>query len=246
MTPAKPPRPRALHRRYARKRASLLLAGGLLFVSCGPSQGSWPSQGARATRGSGSAWGTPVSAAALDPWEAAARELEASHGGRRSWPEAETRLNDLCRTLWSDRGLSDPPSCLVLDTTDHNAYSIPGRIYVTFGLLEAVGADRGALAAILAHEIGHIELGHSLGPSATSENERLDLEREADDRAIVVLERIGIGPQALVRVIGMVSRPENAGFQAARIQNLRLAQCRRAGGNAGSQPPTPNPAPLGG
>lgn len=244
MTPARPPRPRALHRRYARQRASLLLAGGLLFISCGPSQGSWPSQGARATRGRGFAWGTPA-AAALDPWEAAARELEANHGGRRSWLEAETRLNDLCRTLWSDRGRSDSPSCLVLDTADHNAYSIPGRIYITFGLLEAVGADRDALAAILAHEIGHIELGHSLGPSATSENERLDLEREADDRAIVVLERLGIEPQALVRVIGMVSRPENAGFQAARIQNLRLAQSHQTGGNAGSQHPTPKPTAHG-
>ena len=44
----------------------------------------------------------------------------------------------------------------ILQSDDVNAYALPGGwVYVTLGLLESVG-DESELAAVLAHEIGHI------------------------------------------------------------------------------------------
>lgn len=50
----------------------------------------------------------------------------------------------------------------ILDTDEVNAISSPGgHILVTRGLLDCAG-DEDALAAVIAHEIAHIQLGHSV------------------------------------------------------------------------------------
>jgi predicted Zn-dependent protease len=51
---------------------------------------------------------------------------------------------------------------LVLDTNEINALSAPGGfIFITKGFL-ATMPDEDALAAVLAHEVGHIALGHGI------------------------------------------------------------------------------------
>ena len=50
----------------------------------------------------------------------------------------------------------------ILDTDEVNAISSPGgHILITRGLMECAG-DEDALAAVIAHEIAHIQLGHSV------------------------------------------------------------------------------------
>ena len=53
-------------------------------------------------------------------------------------------------------------SCKVLNVASVNAFSLPGgHIYVTRGLLEFTG-NESELAAVIAHEIGHIAAHHAL------------------------------------------------------------------------------------
>jgi|GEM_PF-5223357 len=50
----------------------------------------------------------------------------------------------------------------VLDMDDVNAFALPsGHVYVTSGLIKLVGNDDDLLAAVLAHEIGHLSELHS-------------------------------------------------------------------------------------
>lgn len=79
--------------------------------------------------------------------------------------KANTYLNTLGQTLAQ---ASDSPelfagySFLVLDSDDINAFATPGgHIFITRGLLRCCRTED-ALAAVLAHEIGHVQLRHGM------------------------------------------------------------------------------------
>ena len=74
-------------------------------------------------------------------------------------------LNKICETLVMN---SEKPYLykgyyvVILDTDELNAMATPGgHIFVSRGLIEATKSED-ALAAVLAHEISHIQLGHSV------------------------------------------------------------------------------------
>lgn len=50
----------------------------------------------------------------------------------------------------------------VLDSKEINAFSVPGYVYVTTGLLNFVGDDQDALACVIGHEIGHTTGRHAV------------------------------------------------------------------------------------
>jgi predicted Zn-dependent protease len=50
----------------------------------------------------------------------------------------------------------------VLETSEVNAMSVPGYVYVNRGLLNFVGNDRDALAGVIGHEIGHTTARHAV------------------------------------------------------------------------------------
>jgi predicted Zn-dependent protease len=100
----------------------------------------------------------------------------------------------------------------IIDDASANAFAAPaGFIYVTRGLLAQLSSEA-ELAAVLAHELAHVERRHGLRESAW-EDERAaswtradtlrfydrsrDNEREADLLAIQSLERAGYTPAAL-------------------------------------------------
>ncbi len=74
-------------------------------------------------------------------------------------------LNDLGQTLarFSDLPeLFDGYHFLALDSSDINAFASPsGLVFVTRGMLRCCSHE-GALAAVLAHEIGHVQLKHGM------------------------------------------------------------------------------------
>jgi predicted Zn-dependent protease len=79
--------------------------------------------------------------------------------------KANTYLNTMGQTLAQ---ASDTPelfagySFLVLDSDDINAFATPGgHIFITRGLLRCCRAED-SLAAVLAHEIGHVQLRHGM------------------------------------------------------------------------------------
>ena len=76
-----------------------------------------------------------------------------------------TYLNRICETLVMN---SDKPYLykgyyvVILDTDEINAMATPGgHIFVSRGLIDCTTSED-ALAAVLAHEISHVQLGHSV------------------------------------------------------------------------------------
>ena len=85
--------------------------------------------------------------------------------------QLESYLNKICQVLVVN---SDDPVLFngyhvkVLDSTEVNAFSTSGgHIFVTRGLIDCADSED-ALAAVIAHEIGHIQLKHSLKSIKTS------------------------------------------------------------------------------
>lgn len=76
-----------------------------------------------------------------------------------------TYLNNICETLVMN---SDKPYLfkgyyvVILDTDEINAMATPGgHIFVSRGLIDCTDSED-ALAAVLAHEVAHVQLGHSV------------------------------------------------------------------------------------
>lgn len=85
----------------------------------------------------------------------------------------ESYLNKICQALVvnsEDPYLFNGYHVKVLDTTEVNAFSTSGgHIFVTRGLLSCAESED-ALAAVIAHEIGHIQLKHSIKSIKKSRN----------------------------------------------------------------------------
>lgn len=202
--------------------------------------------------------------------------------------QANLYLNVLGQTLAQ---ASDRPNTfggyhfLIIDSPEINAFAAPGGlILITRGMLQCCKTED-ALAAVLAHEIGHIQGQHGLkaiktsrlttafsllasegmksyGPSqlgqlteafegsvsdvvATLVNNGYsrDLEQNADDSAIIILNRVGYDPRALAKMLTVMNgklQPNSPGFGKThpdpkeRIQRLPASS---ADGSAASTPP---------
>ena len=96
------------------------------------------------------------------PAAAEHRRLVDMFGGEYHWPAAERHLNGVLAKLAS---ASDKPGeayrVTLLNTPLVNAFALPsGNLYVTRGLL-ALASDTSEIAAVMAHEIGHVTAGHA-------------------------------------------------------------------------------------
>ena len=85
----------------------------------------------------------------------------------------DTYLNEICTALVinsKDPVLYNGYHVAVLDSNELNAFSTPGgHILITKGLVKCSNSED-SLAAVLAHEIAHIQLKHPLGAIKTSRN----------------------------------------------------------------------------
>ena len=90
------------------------------------------------------------------------RRMIATFGGVYHWPNAETYLNGVLRKLAAATpGTTQPYHLTILDAPQVNAFALPsGDIYVTRGLL-ALANDTSEIAAVMAHEIGHVTAHHA-------------------------------------------------------------------------------------
>jgi predicted Zn-dependent protease len=146
---------------------------------------------------------------------------------------------------------------IVLRGTLVNAFAAPGgNVVVTTGLLRAL-ETRDQLAAVIAHEHGHIRRGHVLravmrrlslgmllalvagdqsalggGLRAAGELGALSYgraqEREADDEAIALLERCGTSPLALAGALESIGRASPSGGVPAFLSTHPAPAERRA------------------
>jgi len=87
-------------------------------------------------------------------------------------PAAETYMQNVLRLVAGGVSRRDIPYAVaVVHSSEVNAFAVAGgRLYVTDGMLGYV-RNEAELAAVLGHEIGHVELGHCV--------QRLQIERAA-------------------------------------------------------------------
>jgi predicted Zn-dependent protease len=91
------------------------------------------------------------------------KELVAQFGGEYRAPAAEAYLNGVLSKLARTSEEPSQPAyrVTILNTPVVNAFALPsGNLYVTRGLL-ALANDGSEIAAVMAHEIGHVTARHS-------------------------------------------------------------------------------------
>ena len=130
-----------------------------------------------------------------------------------------------------------PYTFKVLDSKEINAFSLPGGpVYIFKGLLDMMGDDDDALAAVIGHECGHVNARHAAKqlssqmatnilitlaiPTPATQNlaglgsEILGLkysredEYEADRRGLSYAHYAGYDPQGMIRFFGKLNRLE--------------------------------------
>ena len=137
--------------------------------------------------------------------------LVAAFGGEYEAPQARAIFAEAAGRL---AGASEIPGdayqITFLDSSVVNAFALPrGRIYVTRGLL-ALANDTAEIAAVLAHEIAHVTLGHSSVSTAVPDRPLTTFSRqqelEADQVGMRILVRSGYDPYAASRFLTGLER----------------------------------------
>ena len=102
-------------------------------------------------------------------------------------------LDRVGRRLVAAAGAGGRWRFVVTDEADPNAFALPGqRVLVTRGML-ALAGDEAEMAAVLAHEVAHVVLGHASGRPPAN---RVASEAEADRLALRFLAAAGYDPRA--------------------------------------------------
>jgi hypothetical protein len=219
------------------------LCAALSLVGCGPSAGG----SAAEPRGG-------AERLASFPVEVAEEDAEAIDAAFRletplyEDPALVAYVTEVGRGLLAARGLDGRHvRFLLLDTPEPNAYAFPtGRIYVTRGLLAALESEA-ELAAVLAHELSHVECRHGYpalrsyvtnvpGVEHTMDGTSRDAleERQADEAAVAWLATSPYPASALVEVLTTLRGLEAAAGAPAATSNevapevvVRIARAAR-------------------
>lgn len=167
--------------------------------------------------------------------EAAFGDALVRDGGRTPWPGPEQgRVDSLVADLTARRAKPFAYRAFVEAGDAVNAYALPGGVLVVTTGLVAAMPDDAALACVLAHEVGHVELSHALdaargevrrggrarGPVEVAAALRLALlrgvysqaaEEEADGYALDALVASRWDPLGCARAFDALERANGAG-----------------------------------
>lgn len=153
-------------------------------------------------------------------------KILAAYGGAYSDPELEQTLATIVGRL---SAVTDDPNrayrITVLNSPNVNAFALPGGyLYVTRGLL-ALANDSAEVAAVLAHEMGHVTLNHGI------ERQRREAAAELAGRVVSeVLESDSAGRAALAR--GRLNLASFSRNQELEADAIGIKQTGRAGYDA--------------
>lgn len=145
--------------------------------------------------------------------------FENRHGGRFGWPGLPDAADAVLRLTAHD--WSGPEvTVATLSTPNPNAYVLAdGHVYMTAGLLDLVCTED-ELAAVLAHEISHLEDLSGFTNADLDIDARLRIEVETDRRAADRLARMGYEPTALITMIERLSSEQADGWARQRREEL--------------------------
>jgi predicted Zn-dependent protease len=135
-------------------RLALVLAGAVLLAACAGERPVFlPPEPPR----------RPSAGDALD--RAAQREhqrLMAAFGGEYIAPSTRRVVNEIAQRIATATGSGMTYEVTLLNSPIVNAFALPnGRLYVTRGLL-ALANDKAEVAAVIAHEIAHVQARHAV------------------------------------------------------------------------------------
>lgn len=155
----------------------------------------------------------------------AAGPLEKLFGGVLNDPSAVQRMEAIGNRLAIHAGDSSAGWRFYLLAGEQvNAFSLPGGlIYVTRGLYERVGSEDGLLAAVIAHEMGHVIHKDSLKPKPGNIAEALHREMAADRMGTELLLAAGYPPGGLPELLRVIADVQPSGWANARLDYLAEA-----------------------
>jgi predicted Zn-dependent protease len=152
-----------------------------------------------------------------------ARSFEADHGGRVRAPDKGIHIRRIADRLLAashrahDAGTYD---FIILASESPNAFSFSDRrIYLTSGLWPYLETDD-LLAAIIAHELGHLIACHGQA-SDRCEQDRLSCEIEADRIAVHFLASADFDTEALPTLIRALADVQPPSWADSRVRALR-------------------------
>ena len=158
----------------------------------------------------------------------AAPRLERRFGGVLCDAVAEVRLARIVDQLVANTPeLAGTYRLQLLASDDLNAFCLPGgRIYVTRGLYGVLGDDR-LLAAVCAHEMGHLVARDCFKPRCSCDAEALDREALADACGVKYLENAGFSSVAMEELVLIVKNEQPAGWAESRCRRIAAVSARQ-------------------
>ena len=150
----------------------------------------------------------------------AAPALEARYGGVIYYPDAQARLSRIGdRLCAANPELARSYCYFLLDSDQLNAFSLPGRIYLTRGLYQTLDADN-VLAAVLAHEMAHLASKDHFKPRPGCTREALERESAADARGVTYLQAVGLRSEAMACALRVIEHVQPVGWADIRVAAL--------------------------
>ena len=145
--------------------------------------------------------------------------FERGHGGRVDGNRV-ARLEGIVRKF--TRANWNGPTIRVAILASHrpNAYVLAsGDLYATLGLFDVVCTDD-ELAAVVAHELAHLEDLRSFSAVNLTPDERLDIESRADAVALGMLVAAGYQATALTDMVNRLANDQPDGWAQHRCDEL--------------------------
>jgi len=130
-------------------------------------------------------------------------------------------LTAVIRTLTGSDWSGPEIQPAVLSSRQPNAFILAsGHLYLTAGLVEIICSED-ELAAVIAHELAHLEDARGFFSANLSMNERMRIESEADQRAAGRLIEARFDPTALIDMIVRLTGDQPEGWADYRRRQLQ-------------------------
>jgi len=134
------------------------------------------------------------------------------------WDDRQVLVTNLTRQVAGEDWDGPRLEARVLNTEQPNAYVLAGGVvYVTVGLLDRICTED-ELAAVIAHELGHLEDGGGFNVAGLTMTDRLWVEVEADRRAVWRLIDLGYDPATLMVMVERLADEQPPGWAGQRRQ----------------------------